>query len=64
MERALKRWLVLSLGLVVVVVALFVLAGVGTRGGGAPPLDAIDEASKQSLDRVLREDERRQRGAR
>jgi hypothetical protein len=64
MGRALKRWLVLTLGLAVAATALYVLAGGGSGGGTAPPLDEIDEASKQRLDRVLREEERRRAGVR
>ncbi len=49
-----QRWIALTLGLAVAVLSLYVLV----RGGGDQPLGRIDSASRDSLDRVLREAER------
>jgi hypothetical protein len=54
-----RRWLVLPLALGIGAAAFYVLAtgGASDRRGDGRPLDEIDEASRQSLDRVLREAE-------
>ncbi len=49
-----QRWIALTLGLAVAAVSLYVLA----RGGGEEPLGRIDAASRDSLERVLRQAER------
>ncbi len=49
-----QRWIALTLGLAVAAVSLYVLA----RGGGGEPLGRIDAASRESLERVLRQAER------
>ena len=54
------RWLMLSIGLALVAVALYALldlAGVG------PPLDAIDDESEDRLERVIRRADREERRA-
>ena len=57
-----RRWWLLPLGIAIASAALVALL----RGGpttlpvatGPPPLDAIDDASRQRLERVLRDAER------
>ncbi len=49
-----QRWIALTLGLAVAAVSLYVLA----QGGGEQPLGQIDAASRDSLQRVLREADR------
>jgi hypothetical protein len=57
-----RRWWLLPLGIAIAAVALLALL----RGGparlpvaiGPPPLDDIDDASRERLDRVLREADR------
>ncbi len=51
-----KRWLVFALGLAIVGAALY---GLAVRRADAPPaLDEIDPASRERLERLLREAER------
>jgi hypothetical protein len=63
------RRVAIALGLALAAAALYLLLA-GGRGGdrgreaGGPPLDQIDDASRASLERVLREaDEREAAGA-
>jgi len=62
-----RRWLVLPLALGIAALALCVLVTLGWEGpvaSGPPPLDEIDDASRARLERVIREAELREEGAR
>jgi hypothetical protein len=50
------RWLVFSLGIAIAAGAIYLVV---RNDGQEMPLDEIDDASKQRLERVLREAERR-----
>jgi hypothetical protein len=50
-----KRWLLLGLALGLLALALFRAAGREPEAAGGPPLDQIDEASREKLREVLRE---------
>jgi len=50
-----KRWLLLALALGVLAVALVRLAGRGSERAGGPPMEQIDDASREKLRDVLRE---------
>jgi hypothetical protein len=49
-----KRWLLVALAAGLLAAALWQLGGREPRGGG-PPLDQIDDASREKLREVLRE---------
>jgi hypothetical protein len=53
-----KRWLVVAAALVLAAAALLVLVRRQPPPGG-PPMDRIDDASRQRLEQVLRDEERR-----
>jgi hypothetical protein len=50
-----KRWLLLALALALLAFALVRVSGRGSERAGAPPMDRIDDASRQKLRDVLRE---------
>jgi hypothetical protein len=52
--RPVKRWLLVALAAGLLAAALWHL-GVGEPRGGGPPLDQIDDASREKLREVLRE---------
>ena len=53
-----KRWLALGLGLLIAAVALYVIAS----SGGDAPSGEIDAASRERLERVLEEADRKAGG--
>jgi hypothetical protein len=56
-SQVVRQWWLLPLGIVIALLALVALLRGGPTSPGAPPMDHIDQPSRERLDQVLREAE-------